>query len=720
MAERGLPARKYALHFETMKNFLYSLIVLAAFFVHGSAYAQFKPHAQIRLVPEKTKIAPGDAIFIAIEQTLESGWHSYWKNPGDSGEPMRVQWTMPDGFETGPLKWPTPHKIMIGPLASYGYEDRAVLLQEIIVPWDLPEGPLTLRADIDILVCEEICIPETSHYEVTFNAPGAAEDNAVYIDAAYEFMPATYDLSITFKEENDLLVFFLGPLHYNRVQANTKPGTTFTLITEEWGLIDNPSSLMINATARTDAVVLAQRRGDRPLGSFDRITGLLSYVTPSDTVESISFIALPDPDWDRTVAIAPPMSTSTPSSVDRSASGAWQDTSFIKAILFAVLGGLILNLMPCVFPVLSLKALKLCRMGGKELSHARMHGILYTGGILASFAVFAVALLVLQAAGSGVGWGFHLQNSGFVAFLAYLFLVIGLNLVGYFEVAISIGGRDRAREHGYVATFFSGVLAAVVATPCTAPFMGVAMGYALTQPPAIALSVFLALGFGLALPMLALSFVPALQKIMPKPGAWMDTFRKVLALPMLLAAAWLAWVFMQQSGQNGLIILIAGMVVVCLAIAFLKSGKKTLRLLALVLILTAAYPVVMKSEAPPVPVSTDGWAAYTAVDFASLEAGHDPLFVNMTAAWCITCKINEHAVLAKDSIRTLLDDNNVVLVKGDWTNYNAEITAYLESFGRDGVPLYVYYGSRDDAGKRPDPVILPQILTPSIIERTIK
>jgi thiol:disulfide interchange protein DsbD len=391
-----------------------------------------------------------------------------------------------------------------------------------------------------------------------------------------------------------------------------------------------------------------------------------------------------------------------------------------RAILFALLGGLILNLMPCVFPVLSLKALKLCRMGSQELAHTRLHGLLYTGGILVCFAAFAAALLALQAAGAGIGWGFQLQNPGFVALLSYIFFLVALNLAGFFEITVSVRGRDFAREHSYAASFFSGVLAAIVATPCTAPFMGVAMGYALTQPPAVAMIVFLALGFGLALPYLALSMIPALRAIMPRPGAWMEIFRRVLAVPMFLSVVWLTWVFWHQAGMTALIWLAGCMALLIAGIAMLKTGQKSLRALAFLLFLTALTPLAMKPM-PRESVAADGWTPYTAASFAALESGNDALFVNMTAAWCITCKINERTTLTTKAARDLFAMKKALLIKGDWTNYNPEITAYLQSFGRDGVPLYVYYGPRDgQTGQRPAPVVLPQILTPSTLERTIQ
>ena len=709
----------HGLHCFVMKRILsIALALILLFSAAQNAHAQEQErHARFRLVPERTKVTAGDSIYIALEQTLDAGWHSYWTNPGDSGEPMRIEWALPGGFEAGTLKWPVPHKIMVGPLASYGYEGKNIFLQEINIPWDLPAGPVTLRADIDVIICSDICIPETGSYEITLNDTAAPQDNSAYIDQAYKHLPAPFDFDVSFWVEEGKLFFSFDNVLYNVLLKNLKSGTTFLLIPDEWGLVDNTAPTLIDMKTKQGTVYIAQKRGERPLDTFNKVSAMLIYTDINGNPQSVYFTATPKSDWDRSASA---ITAAPDESQDRSSAPPQrqQDTSFPKAVLFALLGGLILNLMPCVFPVLSLKALKLCRMGGEERAHARLHGLLYTFGILVSFAFFAVALLGLQAAGISAGWGFHLQNPAFIAFLTYLFFIIGLNLAGYFEVMISIGGRDLTKEHGYAATFLSGVLAAVVATPCTAPFMGIAMGYALTQPAATALAVFLALGFGLALPYLALSFIPAMQKIMPKPGRWMETFRKVLAVPMFAAALWLGWIFMQQTGRDGLIYLIGGTAALGVAITLIKLKTKLWCITAAVLILASLLPMMIKT-APVTALAKNGWLPYSTAQFSSLESGDDALFVNMTAAWCITCKINERTSLESREVRDAFKKNSVVLIKGDWTSYNGEITTYLQSFGREGVPLYVYYGPRSKNGERPEPVVLPQILGPDTIIQTI-
>lgn len=697
-----------------MKHFLNFFLLLILLCFALPAGAQEAPHAKIRLIPEYTGLLSGAAMYIGIEITPDPGWHVYWTNPGDSGEPMRVNWALPPGFAAGEMKWPAPEKILIDGLASYGYHGKTVILQEIGVPWALPAEPVMLRADVDILVCADICIPEKGTYEVTLNDPAAKQDNSSSIDDAYQKIPVPFDRPVLFNERDGDLVFSFEFLDMLMGDGTAKNALTFA--PDDWGIVENPAEAVME-TDSEGHVILRQKRGERPLREFEKITGVLAYPDAVGDKQAIWFTATPDPAWKRGVINAQ-SSTMIDSASLKKNGHKESDIAFVTAALFALAGGLILNLMPCVFPVLSLKALKLCRMGGEERAYARLHGLLYTGGILASFAVFAVLLLGLQGAGAGVGWGFHLQNPAFVAFLAYLFFLIALNLAGVFEIMVNIGGRDFSKENSYAATFMSGVLAAVVATPCTAPFMGAAMGYALTQTPAVTIAVFLTLGFGLALPYLVLSFLPALQSILPKPGRWMETFKKIMAAPMAGAAAWLAWVFMQQTGPAGAALLLGGMLMLTAAVLLLKKGKKILYAPAAILILAALYPATIAHI--PAPLTADGdWIPYAAESFAALEKGDDALFVNMTAAWCITCKVNERIALGSDTVKKLFAARKIVPVKGDWTSYNAEITSYLQSFGRDGVPLYVFYPARGTDGIRPAPVVLPQLLTPSVVEKNL-
>lgn len=680
------------------------------------AQAQEERHARIRLVPEFSYIEPGQTMYVAIEQTIDAGWHTYWMNPGDSGEAPAIRWTLPEGFEAGAIKWPVPEKIMIGGLGNYGYTGTATLLQEITAPENLPEGPLTLKADIDILVCAEICIPESSVHEITLNdAAASREDNTAYMDDAYNRMPAPFDWYTSYWEDDQENFVMRFELNQPVFVATMSKKIRFDLMMKDWGILDDAAVTYPDISR--ERILVWQKRGGRPLAALDRLEGLLAYEDREGIRRAVAFTAVPEPEWKARQTAALPAPAPAPQTPAKS----HEPIGII--LLFALMGGIILNLMPCVFPVLSLKALKLCRMAGKEIAHARIHGILYAAGVMAAFAAFALLLTALKEAGAQIGWGFHLQNPAFVALLACLMFVIGLNLSGLFELRVSIGGKSMAEENGYAASFLTGVLATVVATPCTAPFMGVAMGYALTQGTIITIAVFLTLGFGLALPYLALSFIPALQRALPKPGAWMEKFRHIMAWPMYATAAWLAWVYAQQMPAFAVLWLAAGMLFIAGGILLMKKRKGFLRILGFAALLIAFLPVLSGiRHDPPAQMQnvTEGWMPYEEKSFAALLAGDDPLFVNMTAAWCITCKINEKAVLELQGTKDLFRKNSVRTVMGDWTNYNPEITAYLESFGRKGVPLYVYYGPRDKVtGQRPEPAILPQIVTSGTLEKTI-
>ena len=697
------------------------LLVLALAGFSGPAAAQppkakQPPHVHIRLVPEHTHIGSGETVTVAIEQTIDPGWHTYWVNPGDSGEPPEIKWTLPAGFKAGEIQWPVPEKIVTGTLASYGYLGHATLLQDIAAPKDIPAGPLTLTAAIDILVCKDVCIPETGTYSVTLNA-NVADNISMVADAARRKLPVSLPQgAATFREDNgDFVVGIALP-------KDVDPAAPVSLIPEDWGIVDNPSKAV--ADFKSSPVTLRQKRGDRPIDKLAKVRVLVSYQDEKGAQRAV--VADAHPAKAAKAAAAAKTEVVPASTADK--------LTLANAIFFALLGGLILNLMPCVFPILSLKTLKLCKLSGGELREARLHSLLYTAGILASFGVLAVSLIVLRGAGQQIGWGFQLQNPAFVLPLSWLLFVIGLNLSGFFEFGGGLAnlGSRLTQGHSYAASFFTGVLAAVVATPCTAPFMATALGYALTQPAPVTLAVLLALGFGLALPFLLISFIPALRGMLPKPGTWMSTFKEFLAFPMFGSAAWLAWVFSLQAGPLGVLTALAGAVAITFGLWLLKkqlpekSGLPTLivRALAAAAFIAAAalIPAAGKMETQTTKaMAMDDWTPYVAADFMALEHGSDPLFVDMTAAWCITCKVNENAVLNTMPIKELFHKHKVKTVKGDWTNQNPEITQFLARYGRNGVPIYVYYGGRDkNTGQRPEAVVLPQILTPGIVERTVE
>lgn len=695
----------------------------------GAAPLNAPEYVETVIVPETGSVRPGDTVTLMIEQKIKPGWHTYWKNPGDSGEALTVTWTLPAGVTITPLQWPSPHRMPIGPLLNFGYSDTVRYLAEMTVPENYTGDDVAINADLAWLVCEEICIPETTKMDlsvpVTADQP-AATDEAGFASARAA-MPRTVAWPGMIEEQDGVIVLSFTP---DSEELTALQGATgFAFFPEEWGLIQYAAQ----QTGGIDGTRLEMllKRDTRALKDVPEIKGVITYETADGHHHGVAVqVAVPSHE---AIAATPETATpAQPATPDRLGA----TSSLPQALIFALLGGLILNLMPCVFPVLSIKALGLIRMSTHEQAHAVTHGLMYTLGILMSFAALAVLLIFLQQAGNQIGWGFQLQNPVVVLLLAYLLFVLGLNLAGVFEISGNIAnvGSGLARKHGYSGSFFTGMLATIVATPCTAPFMGAAMGYALTQGPATVISIALALGFGLALPYLLLTAIPPLRKALPKPGHWMETFRQFLSFPMFGFAAWLVWVYSQQA--DDILFPLLGLVLIAFGIwlwrnaPVRRAGRILVRIVSVLSFLIAVViaagsmarmpaPVAegrLTAEPPPMQHAGD-WKPFSQSAFDEALKGNDPVFVNMTASWCITCKVNERIALAPQATQDLFAAQKVTYFIGDWTNQNPEITKFLSAYGRNGVPLYVYVGSRDlTTSQRPEPVVLPQFLTPGLIE----
>ncbi|TVQ85055.1 MAG: hypothetical protein EA357_01295 [Micavibrio sp.] len=647
-------------------------------------------------------VVPGETFLIGFQQKIYPGWHTYWINPGDTGAETRIDLDMPEGFAAGEILWPLPERQPYEDMfVNFGYSGTAYFLMEITAPEQIAAETVTIAADKHWLVCEEICIPEDGRYSLTL--PVRESVNPAHEDffaAAQAQQPAVKDWAARFAVSGGTATLEIP------ADITLAEGDSVSFFPAEWGIIDNLAA----QTARVEngQLILHVKAGDRDLDEIAATEALLRIDRAGGETEGYAFTAVKS---DTPLAAAP-------ADKGRAVAGG----GFLLHLLFALIGGMILNLMPCVFPVLSLKALSLVKHGGGP--KAVMHGISYTGGVIGTFAVVAGALLVLQAFGSGAGWGFQLQNPYVILFLAYLMYLIGLNLSGFYEISISVGsaGSSAARDEGYKGSFFTGILATVLATPCTAPFMAAAIGYALVQPPVQAMSIFLVMGLGLALPYLALSIFPQLQKALPKPGVWMVRFRQFLAFPMYLTAVWLIWVLGQQAGIDAVFAALAGFVAVAWMF-WLKDAKRNIwsRGFMILLAVCLAFSIVKMPVPRDSAIAVEEFAFSQATVDRLLAESDDPVFVNMTAAWCITCKANERVALFTETGRALFAENNIVLVTGDWTRYDENITAYLEKYQRRGVPLYVYYGPRDtETGTRPAPYVLPQLLTPQILRNAVE
>ncbi len=665
----------------------------------------------VRLLADKTtNIQANESIRIGLEQIIYPKWHTYWKNPGDSGLATSITWDLPEGFSVGELEWPTPQKIPFGPLTNYGYEGSVTLLQTLTVPENISDMPYQLDARVDLLVCHDICIPESYDVSIILNGTTPAEPEK--IAAAKALLPITKDIEAKFYANGEDLI-----LDIKDNSLDTNGIKSITILPEEWGLVNNVAEAKINKTDY--GFTISQKLGERDFSEVEKYNVIINAIKNDGTKQIFRITANEDKN--------PTLNTTLN---ENNAGGIGL---FLKAVLFALLGGIVLNLMPCVFPILSMKALSLVNLDRNAETVARAHGIAYTLGILISFAIIGGILLILKAGGAQIGWGFQLQSPIIIMALAYLVFIIGLNLCGFFEFTNKFSniGQKHTQTGAKKGAFFTGVLATLVATPCTAPFMGVALGYALTQPALIAMSVFLALGFGLALPYLALCFIPALRSKLPRPGAWMDIFKQFLSFPLFLTAVWLIWVLAQQGGDIAVLIALSGMVF----IAFLlwlgqhipKSGiTKTIAVAALIIsifFIVSTFITVGQlgtNEIIEETTNTQNWEVFSNQKLSDFLEGDNPVFINMTAAWCITCQVNDRIALKPKSTRKLFDDMNITYLKGDWTNKDAEITTYLNQYDRQGVPLYVYYGARDpDTRQRPEAVVLPQLLTVGIVKNIV-
>lgn len=678
--------------------------ILCCFCLSHSARAEGEAnHVRFRLIPEHQTVQGGENFYVLIEQTIDADWHTYWVNPGDAGAPMEVKWDMPTGFTAGEMLWAVPHTMRTGDLVSYGYAGKTTILQNMTVPNDLPAGALTFTAHIDVLVCSDICIPESATVSFTIN-DGTPEnhDTETLLNEAYNAMPSFLEWDATMKEENGDLVVTI-PLVQNGI-LRAMDLKMLRLFPYAWGVIDNAAKQSVNVDP--EKIVIRVKRGTRPFDQVPEMKSVLVYGDGEGQRAGLDFKAYQNLPVAKKAEVAP---------VPAQKSSGGGGNGFLQAVLFAFLGGLVLNLMPCVFPILSMKALSLSKLGAKEQKTAVLYGVAYTAGVLLSFLAIAGVLIAVRQGGAAVGWGFHLQNPMVVLGLCWLLFLIGVNLAGLFEFggALANLGSGFAAKHGISGSFFTGALATLVATPCTAPFMGSAIAYALLQPTAGALAVFAALGFGLAFPYLLICAVPFIRVHLPKPGAWMETFRQFLAFPMFASVVWLVWVYVEQVGSGGIVTVLGGMVALAFVIWLVEHKKKAMWLLPLA-VLAIGYWGWTSDRASPTMTAE----AFTQARLAELlDTTDEPVFVNMTAAWCITCKINEKAALARPETEKLFSESHVHYLKGDWTSRDKAISDYLETFHRDGVPLYVYYPPKDAAtGTRPNPMILPQILTVGIVK----
>ncbi len=601
---------------------------------------------KVELLNEEESIQPGRPFWVIVRFEIADHWHTYWKNPGATGAPTSIQWTLPKGFQAGPLQWPMPQRFNVDGLVSYGYEREALFLTQIIPPASLSDlSKAEIEANIRWVVCSDShCVPGDADLKIAL--PVVASAPKVNGTATALFAKAR-----------------------NNPIAN-----------------DSPDDIAIaNEIPRTATDVESE---DLPLANL-----------PDQGEASLGFI------W---------------------------------ALIFAFIGGMILNLMPCVLPVVSCKILSFVKMAGQNRALTFQHGVAFAGGVLVSFWVLAGALLVLQTYGHAVGWGFQLQEPLFVAILSAVFLVFGLSLFGVFELGMSVtswAGQAQSevvKPESKTSSFFSGILATAVATPCTGPFLGSAVGFAVTLSAPLAMLIFTSLGLGMAFPYLLLSAYPALLKFMPKPGNWMVTFKELMGFLMLATVLWLVWVFGAQTNSLSIFFLLAAFFFLslgswiygkwgtptqsrtCRFTSYLFSGSCLV--LAIAAMLYAVSPEIANSEEPTHPAKAsevalvDAWEPFSPERVAELRKKGIPVFIDFTAKWCLICQTN-HVILSNSKVHDKMREIGVVRMKADWTKRDPVITEALKKYGRNSLPLYVLYSN--DGSQSPK--ILPQVLTPELV-----
>ena len=646
------------------------------------------------LISEYSQVSAGQRWRLALHFVPDEHWHTYWQNPGDSGLPTQLSWQLPDGVVAGDIQWPTPQAFVIPPLVNYGFAGATILLTELSLPADYSADTLPIQLQVDWLVCEEVCIPAEAAFTLTLPVGSAPQ-------LAAQYQP------LFIQAEQRL------PVALNNKGSFDTSGGAFSAVLD-WPQNEPVSGFFVAAPELVDhaagqQIILQQ-------GQLLLQQPLNTYFTAAPSQLDLVVVT------DQRAYSLQLHQTSAVTTEILITDGQNTETALGLILLMAAAGGLLLNLMPCVFPVLSLKALSIAAGSAAQGTHKR-EALLYSAGVIASFVLLASLLIAFRAAGEAVGWGFQLQSPYLVALLVYLLFALGLSLSGVVQFGLGLmqTGDSLANAKGGKGAFFTGVLAVVVASPCTAPFMGTALGYAVSQSNAVALLVFIALGLGMALPFLLLAFVPTLARLLPRPGAWMDTLKQWLAYPLYLSAVWLLWVYGRQSGIDAQALLLIG--VVCIAAACWLWGRKQLAqagtvaavlavlllLLALLLPLFAPTPKTLSAQQQ----SSQHWQRWSAETLQQLRSEGKPVLVNMTADWCITCLVNERVALNTESSKAALALYDVTYLKGDWTLRDAAITDYLRLYQRDGVPLYVLYWP----GQPPE--VLPQILTPDTLATTL-
>ena len=682
-------------------RFIFALFVLLAAALPARAASSYADvaHLHVQLVLPQSDLYPGGPNHAGLYFKLEPGWHIYWQNAGDSGEPPRIRWTLPDGLTATPLQFPAPARLPLGPLMDFGYQNEALFPFSFNVAQSAKPGPAALDANVSWLVCREVCIPGKAELGMRVQLAAAAPASATTSSVDELLWTRGIALLPAPLPAGDKVIFQPTATGFRLGVETGRRETQAAFFPADQNILDNPSPQPLVSAAK--GLVLDLKKDSTLTANPTQLNGVLELSGGRNYIVSASpgTVVIPAP------AIA------------------WE--LLIRSAGLAFLGGLLLNLMPCVFPVLFLKGLALVNSGSEERHELRTHGFVYAAGIVVSFWALVAALLALRAAGSKLGWGFQFQSPIFLALMASLLFFLGLSLAGQFEIGLTLtsAGGSLAAKQGYAGSFFTGVLAVVVATPCTAPFMGAAVGYALAQPAAATFAIFTALALGLAAPYVALTLQPAWTRLLPRPGVWMDVLKQAVSVPIFGTAIWLAWVLANAYGAAVLAALLVGFLLLAIAGWFLgrwPAKRWSTTVAALILLGAVALSVFGQQLATePEPASTAGaansasaaeWQPWSADAVSRNLAQGRPVFVDFTAGWCLSCQVNERVALRQPEVQQAFQAANVALLKADWTRRDEAITQALTALGRDGVPAYALYTPGNT-----DPQLLPEVLSPGIV-----
>jgi len=651
------------------------------------------------LVADATAIVPGKTIEIGILLEIEKGWHTYWLNPGDAGIPFAIEWTLPEGFEAGAIQWPLPQRLIEpGDLEAFAYKDKVLLIVPIKVPAEVSATSVDIRGKASWLVCEEICVPGNADVSLTLPVAKTAESANEGLFAEFRAQLPSAEappFSIKWQPEGKAIVLEVAGLPAEAsVDFYPLPaqGQAIDHVKND-PVQDGVARMTIPATGELNGLLVVDVQGKRSAWSIS------STVTQAASSSAAAVTAAPISLW--------------------------------LALFYGFLGGLILNLMPCVLPVISLKIFGFIRQAGEEPAKIFRHGLVFVAGIFTWFLGLGVIIALIKSAGGEVTWAFQFQNPWFNLAIAAIVFVFALNLFGVFEIILPGKATSALSEasggEGYAGSYFQGIFATLLATPCTAPFLGSALGYAFSQPIPVIFAMFASVSFGMGLPYLILSARPEWMKLLPKPGAWMERVKQFMGFPLMATLLWLLFILGNQKGLEAVISVLAFLL--CLGLAcwiygsfcgpLVKPGRAIISaLLALVFAVgggffflgdfaKAARP---DSEAGPA-VGGIAWEPFSQASLDKLLAEGKPVFLDFTADWCLSCKFNEKTAINTPAVRAILEKHGIIPMKADWTNANPEITALLAKFGRVGVPFYLYYPK----GNSTPPVILPEILTEQIV-----